>query len=53
VGEIVDAHPAEVERYRQGEDKLLGFLMGQIMKKSRGKADPRQVTELLRAKLGR
>jgi len=53
VAEVVSAHPAEVERYRQGEDKLLGFLMGQIMKKSRGKADPRQATELLRAKLGR
>ncbi|HEX9105794.1 MAG TPA: Asp-tRNA(Asn)/Glu-tRNA(Gln) amidotransferase subunit GatB [Longimicrobiales bacterium] len=53
VAEVVGGHPAEVERYRQGEDKLLGFLMGQIMKRSRGKADPRQVTELLKASLGR
>jgi len=53
VAEVIEAHPAEAERYRQGEDKLLGFLMGQLMKKSRGQADPRQATELLRAQLRR
>ncbi|MBX6362445.1 MAG: Asp-tRNA(Asn)/Glu-tRNA(Gln) amidotransferase subunit GatB [Gemmatimonadetes bacterium] len=49
--EVVAAHPAEAERYRQGEAKLLGFFMGQLMKRSRGKADPRQATALLKARL--
>lgn len=52
VDEVIAASPVEADRYRQGNEKLLGFFMGQIMKKSQGKADPRQVTELLRRKLG-
>ena len=51
VDETIAGNPQVVARYRGGETKLLGFLMGEIMKKSRGKADPRQVTELLRARL--
>ncbi|HWO87517.1 MAG TPA: Asp-tRNA(Asn)/Glu-tRNA(Gln) amidotransferase subunit GatB [Gemmatimonadales bacterium] len=43
VAETLAAHPAEVERYRAGEQKLLGFLVGQAMKRSKGKADPRAV----------
>ena len=50
--EVVAAFPAEVARYRGGEEKLLQFFMGQIMKRSRGKADPRRTTEVLREKLG-
>jgi aspartyl-tRNA(Asn)/glutamyl-tRNA(Gln) amidotransferase subunit B len=50
--EIVAAFPDEAARYRGGEDKLLPFLMGQLMKKSRGKADPRLATQVLRSKLG-
>jgi aspartyl-tRNA(Asn)/glutamyl-tRNA(Gln) amidotransferase subunit B len=49
--QVLAAHPAEVERYRKGEERLMGFLMGQLMKRSRGKADPRQATELLRTRL--
>jgi aspartyl-tRNA(Asn)/glutamyl-tRNA(Gln) amidotransferase subunit B len=52
VDEVIAAAPGEAERYRQGEERLLGFFMGQVMRKSSGKADPRQVTELLRQKLG-
>ncbi len=52
VDEVVAAHPGEAERYRGGEQKLMGFFMGQVMRKSRGKADPRQATEILRRKLG-
>lgn len=51
VDEVIAGAPAEVERYRQGNEKLLGFFMGQVMRKSGGKADPRQVTELLKEKL--
>jgi aspartyl-tRNA(Asn)/glutamyl-tRNA(Gln) amidotransferase subunit B len=52
VDEVIAAAPEEADRYRQGNEKLLGFFMGQVMRKSQGKADPRQVTELLRRKLG-
>jgi aspartyl-tRNA(Asn)/glutamyl-tRNA(Gln) amidotransferase subunit B len=51
VDEVIAAHPVEADRYRQGNEKLLGFFMGQIMRKSQGKADPKQVTEMLRRRL--
>lgn len=51
VAEVVEAHPEEVERYRGGEERLLGFLVGRVMARSRGQADPRQVNELLRSTL--
>jgi aspartyl-tRNA(Asn)/glutamyl-tRNA(Gln) amidotransferase subunit B len=44
-------HADEVSRYREGEAKLLGFFVGQVMKRSGGKADPRRVNELLRKAL--
>jgi aspartyl-tRNA(Asn)/glutamyl-tRNA(Gln) amidotransferase subunit B len=47
VAETLAAHPAEVERYRQGETKLLGYLVGQVMKRSTGKADPKAVNAAL------
>jgi aspartyl-tRNA(Asn)/glutamyl-tRNA(Gln) amidotransferase subunit B len=47
VTEVLAAHPAEVTRYRAGETKLLGFLVGQIMKRSQGKADPKGVQPVL------
>ncbi len=47
VTEVLAAHPAEVTRYRAGETKLLGFLVGQIMKRSQGKADPKGVQLVL------
>ena len=51
VRSVVDEHPAEVARYRGGEAKLVGFFVGQVMKRSGGKADPKRVNELLRAAL--
>ncbi len=51
VREVVDANPAEVARFRGGEAKLVGFFVGQVMKRSGGKADPKRVSELLRAAL--
>ena len=55
LGEFIDSimrdNPAELERYRNGEKKLLGFFMGQLMKISRGKADPKKSNQLLRQKL--
>ncbi len=44
-------HPAQVEQFRAGKEKVLGFFVGQIMKQTRGKANPGQVNALLREKL--
>ena len=51
VAEVVAAHPEEVVRCREGETRLLGFLVGQVMRASGRKADPRRVNQLLRATL--
>lgn len=45
------ANPEAVERYRNGETKILGFLVGQVMRETGGKADPRAVNQLLRERL--
>lgn len=47
VKEVIRENPDEVERYKNGEKKLTGFFMGQIMKKSKGKADPKSTNILL------
>ena len=52
VDEVLAAHPAEVARYRGGETKLMGFFVGQVMKRSKGKADPKGVQPVLQEKLG-
>ncbi|MGH8875335.1 MAG: Asp-tRNA(Asn)/Glu-tRNA(Gln) amidotransferase subunit GatB, partial [Acidimicrobiia bacterium] len=49
---VLAAHPDEVGRIRAGEQKLVGFLVGQVMRATGGKADPRTVNELLRVRLG-
>lgn len=51
IDEVIAANPKEVTRYKGGETKLLGFLQGQVMKKSAGKADPKKVGALLAEKL--
>jgi aspartyl-tRNA(Asn)/glutamyl-tRNA(Gln) amidotransferase subunit B len=48
---VLTAHPDEVQRYSQGETRLIGFFMGEIMKASRGRADPKRVQPALREKL--
>ena len=56
VDEVLAANAEQVENYRNADaskqPKMLGFFVGQIMKKSQGKADPRQVNALLQKKLG-
>jgi aspartyl-tRNA(Asn)/glutamyl-tRNA(Gln) amidotransferase subunit B len=56
VDDVIAANAAQVENYRSADPakqpKMLGFFVGQIMKKSQGKANPKQVNELLRKKLG-
>jgi len=52
IDEVIAANPQQVEQYRAGKDKLLGFFVGQVMKVSQGKANPGQVNQLLKQKLG-
>ncbi|MCZ7600466.1 MAG: Asp-tRNA(Asn)/Glu-tRNA(Gln) amidotransferase subunit GatB [Gammaproteobacteria bacterium] len=51
VDEVLAGAAEQVEQYRAGQHKVLGFLVGQVMKKSQGKANPKQVNEILRNKL--
>lgn len=48
---VISEHPDKVARYRSGDRKLLGFFMGQIMKATRGQANPKVANQLLRRKL--
>jgi aspartyl-tRNA(Asn)/glutamyl-tRNA(Gln) amidotransferase subunit B len=51
IAQVIEQNSAEVERYRNGEKQLIGFFMGQLMKVSGGKADPKASNALLRQKL--
>ena len=51
IDEVLAANPQQVEQYRAGKEKLLGFFVGQVMKATQGKANPAQLNELLRKKL--
>ena len=51
VDEVLAACAAQVEEYRAGKEKVFGFLVGQVMKATRGKANPQMVNEILRGKL--
>jgi aspartyl-tRNA(Asn)/glutamyl-tRNA(Gln) amidotransferase subunit B len=52
VDEIIAANPAQVAEYRSGKDKMFGFFVGLAMKASKGKANPAQLNEVLKRKLG-
>ena len=52
VDEVVAAHPAQAEEFRAGKQALLGFFVGQVMRSTGGRAEPRAVQELLREVLG-
>jgi aspartyl-tRNA(Asn)/glutamyl-tRNA(Gln) amidotransferase subunit B len=51
VDRVLEANPKQVETYRGGKEGVLGFLVGQVMKETQGKADPKTVNRLLREKL--
>ncbi len=51
IDEVIAANPDQVEQFRAGKEKVLGFFVGQIMKQSKGKANPGQVNQRLRDKL--
>ena len=48
ISAVIEQHPDEVERYRNGEKQLVGFFMGQLMRVSKGKADPKAANKLMR-----
>jgi aspartyl-tRNA(Asn)/glutamyl-tRNA(Gln) amidotransferase subunit B len=51
IDQVLADHPAQVEEYRSGKEKVFGFLVGQVMKASRGKANPSAVNKVLKQKL--
>lgn len=51
INQVFEQNPSEVERYKNGEKQLTGFLMGQLMKVSGGKADPKKANQLMREML--
>lgn len=51
INEVIKQHPEEIERYKSGEKQLVGFLMGQLMRLSKGKADPKAANQLMRKTL--
>ena len=52
VDEVIAANPGNVEQFKAGKDKAFNALVGQVMKASKGKANPQQATDLLRTRLG-
>lgn len=51
IDEVIAANATQAEQYRQGNERVFGFFVGQVMKLSQGKANPAQVNELLKKKL--
>ncbi len=51
VDEVIAENPEQLAQYRSGKDKLFGYFVGQVMRKSRGKANPQQVNALLKQRL--
>jgi aspartyl-tRNA(Asn)/glutamyl-tRNA(Gln) amidotransferase subunit B len=52
IDEVMARNPQQLAEYRAGKDKLFGFFVGQVMKATQGKANPAQLNELLKRKLG-
>ena len=48
---VLQANPAQVEEYLAGKHKVLGFLMGQVMKATKGQADPGMASQMVRQSL--
>ena len=45
---VIDTNPDQVAAYKRGKDKLFGFFVGQVMKETQGKANPKSVNEILK-----
>jgi len=53
VADILKNHPGEISRYKGGDEKLIGFFVGKVMKATQGKANPKLVNEILIAELSK
>ncbi len=51
VDEVIEANPEQLQQYREGKTKVIGYFVGQVMKASRGKANPGEVNRILKARL--
>ena len=51
VNEVLDENPASIADYKGGKDRALGFLVGQVMKKSKGQANPKMASSLVKQEL--
>jgi Asp-tRNA(Asn)/Glu-tRNA(Gln) amidotransferase B subunit len=51
VASVLESNPDAVNRFRSGEEKVVGFLVGQVMRETGGKADPKLANELIREAL--
>jgi aspartyl-tRNA(Asn)/glutamyl-tRNA(Gln) amidotransferase subunit B len=52
IDDVIASNPGPVEQYRSGKTGTIGWFVGQVMKATSGRANPKSVNELLRAKLG-
>ena len=51
INQVLEQNQSQLEQYKSGKEKLFGFFVGQVMKASRGKANPEQVNKLLEERL--
>ena len=51
IDKVLEKNSSQLEQYKSGKEKLFGFFVGQVMKESKGKANPEQVNKLLKDKL--
>ena len=51
IDEVIKNNPEQLKQYQSGKDRLFGFFVGQVMQASQGKANPKQVNEILKSKL--
>ncbi len=51
INQVLEQNQSQLEQYKAGKDKLFGFFVGQVMKISKGKANPKQVNKILKEKL--
>ena len=53
VTSVLDANPQSIEDYKNGKDRAVGFLVGQVMKASKGQANPKRTNELIKEELNK
>lgn len=51
IDSVINNNPSQVEEFKNGKEKVIGFLVGQVMKETKGKANPQMVNEILREKM--